>query len=127
MNVVDSSGWLEYFANGENADFFAPAIEDTKRLIVPVICIYDVFKRILQQSGLSEAQAHISDMHEGEIIDLDVSLAMSAAKLSDELKLPMADSLILAVAHVRDATLWTQDEHFKKLENVKFIAKKQKA
>ncbi|SRR6266487_1336226 len=127
MNVVDSSGWLEYFANGENADFFAPAIEDTKRLIVPVICIYEVFKRILQQSGLSQAQAHISDMHEGEIIDLDVSLAMSAAKLSDELKLPMADSLILAVAHVHDATLWTQDEHFKKLENVKFIAKKQKA
>jgi predicted nucleic acid-binding protein len=127
MNVVDSSGWLEYFADGENADFFARAIEDTKKLIVPVICIYEVFKRILQQSGLSEAQAHVSDMHEGEIIDLDVSLAMSAAKLSDELKLPMADSMILAVARAHNATLWTQDEHFKKLENVKFVAKKQKA
>jgi toxin FitB len=127
MNVVDSSGWLEYFADGENADFFAPAIEDTKKLIVPVICIYEVFKRILQQSGLSEAQAHVSDMHEGEIIDLDVSLAMSAAKLSDELKLPMADSMILAVARAHNATLWTQDEHFKELGNVKFIAKKQKA
>jgi predicted nucleic acid-binding protein len=127
MNVVDSSGWLEYFAEGENAGFFAPTIEDTKRLLVPVICVYEVFKRILQQSGLSEAQAHISDMHEGEIIDLDVSLAMSAAKLSDELKLPMADSIILAVAHAHNATLWTQDEHFKDLEGVKYTAKKQKA
>lgn len=127
MNVVDSSGWLEYFADGENAGFFAPAIEDTKRLLVPVICIYEVFKRILQQSGLSQAQAHISDMHEGEIIDLDTSVAMSAAKLSAELKLPMADSIILAVARAHNATLWTPDEHFKDLEGVKFIAKKQKA
>ncbi len=126
MNVVDSSGWLEYFAEGENAEFFAPAIEDTKHLLVPVICVYEVFKRILQQSGLSEAQAHASDMHEGEIIDLDVPLAMSAAKLSAELGLPMADSMILAAARAHDAILWTQDEHFKDLEDVNFIAKKQK-
>jgi predicted nucleic acid-binding protein len=126
MNVVDSSGWLEYFAEGENADFFAPAIEDTKRLLVPVICVYEVFKRILQQSGLSEAQAHVSDMHEGEIIELDVPLAMSAAKISTELGLPMADSMILAAARANGATLWTQDEHFKGLEGVNFIVKKQK-
>jgi len=127
MNVVDSSGWLEYFAEGENADFFAPAIEDTKNLIVPVICIYEVFKRILQQSGLSEAQLHVSDMHQGEIVDLTSSLVMSAAKLSAELKLPMADSIILAVARTRNATLWTQDEHFKDLDGVKYVVKKQKA
>jgi predicted nucleic acid-binding protein len=126
MNVVDSSGWLEYFADGENADFFASAIEDTKNLIVPVICIYEVFKRILQQSGLSEAQQHISDMHQGEIVDLTASLALSAAKLSSELKLPMADSIILSVARTRNATLWTQDEHFKDLEDVKYVVKKQK-
>ena len=127
MNVVDSSGWLEYFAEGENADFFAPAIEDTKNLLVPVICIYEVFKRILQQSGLSEAQLHVSDMHQGEIVDLTSSLVMSAAKLSAELKLPMADSIILAVGRTRNATLWTQDEHFKDLDGVKYVVKKQKA
>ena len=125
MNAVDSSGWLEYFAEGKNADFFAPAIEDTKNLIVPVICIYEVFKRILQQSGLSEAQLHVSDMHQGEIVDLTSSLALSAAKLSAELKLPMADSIILAVARTRNATLWTQDEHFKDLDGVKYVVKKQ--
>ena len=124
MNVVDSSGWLEYFAEGRNADFFAPAIEDTKNLLVPVICIYEVFKKILQQSGVSEAQVHVSDMKQGKAIEIDESLALSAAKLSADLKLPMADSLILASARANDATLWTQDEHFKGLDGVQYIEKK---
>jgi predicted nucleic acid-binding protein len=124
MNIVDSSGWLEYFAEGSNADFFAPAIEDTKNLLVPVICIYEVFKKLLQQSGDNEAQIHVSDMKQGKVIEIDESLALSAAKLSAELKLPMADSLILAAARANYATLWTQDEHFKDLDGVKYIEKK---
>ncbi|MBM3150950.1 MAG: type II toxin-antitoxin system VapC family toxin [Chloroflexi bacterium] len=124
MNIVDSSGWLEYFAEGGNADFFAPAIEDTKNLLVPVICLYEAFKKILQQSGINEAQVHVSDMKQGKVIELDESLALSAAKLSADLKLPMADSLILATARANDATLWTQDEHFKDLDDVKYIEKR---
>jgi toxin FitB len=124
MNVVDSSGWLEYFAEGSNAEFFSPAIEDTKNLLVPVICIYEVFKRILQQNGVIEAQQHIGDMKLGQIIELDESVALSAATLSVDLKLPMADSLILATARANHAMFWTQDEHFKNLEGVKYIKKK---
>ncbi len=124
MNIVDSSGWLEYFAEGSNAEFFAPAIEDTKKLLVPVICIYEVFKKILLQRGVSAAQTHISDMKLGKIIEIDESLALSAAKISFDMKLPMADSLILATARANDATLWTQDEHFKDLDGVKYIEKK---
>jgi len=124
MNVVDSSGWLEYFADGDNADFFAPAIEDTKNLLVPVICIYEVFKRIRQQGGITEAQQHVGDMKLGKIIELDESLALSAAKISTDLKLPMADSLILATTRANNAILWTQDEHFKDLDDVKYIEKK---
>ena len=124
MNIVDSSGWLEYFAEGGNADFFAPAIEDTKNLLVPVICIYKVFKKLLQQSGDNEAQIHVSDMKQGKIIEIDESLALSAAKLSADLKLPMADSLILATARANNAILWTQDEHFKDLDGVRYIEKK---
>ncbi len=124
MNIVDSSGWLEYFAEGSNAKFFAPAIEDTKNLLVPVICIYEVFKKILLQNGVSAAQTHISDMKLGKIIEIDESLALSAAKISFDLKLPMADSLILATARANDAILWTQDEHFKDLDGVKYIKKK---
>jgi len=121
MNVVDSSGWLEYFAGGANAPFFAPAIEDTEHLLIPVICIYEVFKRILQQRGPSAAQTSAGDMFNGQVISIDGSLALSAAQLSADLKLPMADSLILAVSRSYQAELWTQDEHFKGMEGVRFI------
>ncbi len=123
MNVVDSSGWLEYFADTPNAAFFSPAIEDSENLIVPAICIYEVFKRILQQSGPSAAQTHIGDMYTGQIIVIDDSLALSAAQLSVEHNLPMADSLILAAARKHRATLWTQDEHFKDLPGVQYVQK----
>jgi len=124
MNVVDSSGWLEYFAAGDNAGFFAPAIEDSDSLIVPVICIYEVFKKVLQNQGLAMAEIHVADLVKGEVVDLTTSLAMSAGMLSAELKLPMADSIILAIAREHDAILWTQDEHFKDLPGVKFIKRK---
>ena len=104
MNGVDSSGWLEYFGAGKNAGFFAPAIEDTDQLLVPVICIYEVFKRVLQQRGLGAAQTNIADMYSGQVIDLDASLAISAAKISAEMKLPMADSIIIATARSKNAT-----------------------
>lgn len=120
MNVVDTSGWLEYFAGSANASFFAPAIEDTEHLIVPVICIYEVFKKALQSQGQAMAEIRVADLVKGNVIDLDASLAMSAAMLSAELKLPMADSIILAVAREHQATLWTQDEHFKGLPGVEY-------
>ena len=123
MNVVDSSGWLEYFADGKNAAFFAPAVEDAAQLLVPVICIYEVFKIVLQRRGLSAAHSAIADMFTGQVIEVDVSLAVSAARLSAEMKLPMADSLILAAARAHSAILWTQDEHLNGLEDVKYISK----
>jgi predicted nucleic acid-binding protein len=124
MNVVDSSGWLEYFADSENAAFFAPAIEDAENLLVPAICIYEVFKRILQQSGLGIALTRISDLYTGSIIPVDAPLALSAAQISVDLKLPMADSLILAAARSHRAVLWTQDEHFRGIDGVQFVEKK---
>ncbi len=123
MNVVDSSGWLEYFADGPNADFFAPAIEATEQLLVPVICVYEVFKRILQQKGLGIAETRIADLYKGAMIELTPALAISAAVISDAHKLPMADSIILATARAFDATLWTQDEHFQGMAGVEYIAK----
>ena len=122
MNVVDSSGWLEYAANGPNADFFAPAIEDAEHLIVPVVSIYEVFKRILQQRGENAALSMVALMRSGAVIELDETLALSAATLSHKLQLPMADSLILATARAHDATLWTQDKDFEGLEAVNYIS-----
>ncbi|HLA74605.1 MAG TPA: type II toxin-antitoxin system VapC family toxin [Gammaproteobacteria bacterium] len=124
MNVVDSSAWLEYFADGPNAAFFAKAIENTERLIVPSVCIVEVFKRILQQSGEGPALQAAALLQQGKIIDLDPWLAMSAAKLGHALKLPLADSIILATARAHDASIWTQDADFKDIEGVKYIAKR---
>ncbi len=124
MNVVDSSGWLEYFINGSNADFFAPVIENTREVLVPTISLFEVFKRVLLERNRDDALEAIAQMKEGRVIDLDDNLALVAAELSYELKLPLADSIILATARANNATLWTQDEHFKGLEGVKYIEKK---
>jgi len=124
MNIIDSSGWLEYFAEGENAAFFAPAIEDIENLLIPVICIYEVFKRLLQLRGLDVAETRIADLYKGQQADFTAPLALSVAQISVEYKLPMADSIILATARAFDATFWTQDEHFKDIPGVKFIEKK---
>lgn len=123
MNVIDSSGWLEYFISGKNAKFFALAIEDTANVIVPTISIFEVFKRTLVEKGRDDALEAVAMMYDGKIIDLDREIALIAAELSFELKLPMADSIILATARANDAILWTQDEHFKGLEGVKYIKK----
>ena len=123
MNVIDSSGWLEYFIGGKNANFFAPVIEDTANMIVPTISIFDVFKRTLIDKNRDDALEAVAMMYGGKIVDLDREVALIAAKLSFELKLPMADSIILATARANDAILWTQDVHFKGLAGVKYIKK----
>lgn len=120
MNVVDSSGWLEYFADGPNAPFFADAVEATGELIVPTISLYEVFKRVLQQRGENDALEAVALIMQGEVVTLDVTLALSAARLSSELRLPMADSIILATARSEGAILWTQDAHFNGLEGVRY-------
>ena len=127
MNVVDSSGWLEYLADETNADFFAPAIERPSDLIVPSITIYEVFKRVRQQRGEHLALQSVALMLRGRVIDLDTTLALAAAGLSAQHALPLADSVILATARNFDARLWTQDEHFQGLDGIRFIAKPQRS
>ncbi len=124
MNLVDSSAWLEYFADGPNASFFATAIEDTPNLIVPTICLFEVFKRILQQRDEGEALSKVAQMQQGHVVELDASIALEAARLGVQLKLPLADSVILASARAHGATLWTQDSDFARLRGVKYVSKK---
>ena len=123
MNVVDSSGWVEYFVDGENAGFFEPAILDTRHLVVPAICIYEVFKRMSMSCGEDEALGAVGIMALGQEVNLDREIAISAALISLELKLGMADSILLASAGAQNATLWTQDKHFKGLPGVEYIEK----
>jgi len=123
MNLVDSSGWLEYFSDDKNSDFFAPAIENTADLIVSTINLFEVFKKILQQRDETDALQAISLMQQGTVIDIDSTISLNAAKISYDLKLPMADSLILATAKMHDAVLWTQDSDLETIPSVKFIKK----
>jgi predicted nucleic acid-binding protein len=124
MNVVDSSGWLEYFADGSNAEFFAPAITDEPNLIVPTICIFEVFKRLSVQRGKEQALQAMGMLYRGQLAALSDEIALQAALLSLEHRLPMADSIILATARTHDAVVWTQDEHFKDLPGVEYVEKK---
>lgn len=129
-NVVDSSGWLEYFSDGPNADFFADAIEDAASLVVPSISLYEVFKRLLREAGQGpsggedDALRVVAAMQRGAVVELDAELALDAARLSHDAKLPMADSVILATARWRGATLWTQDKDFEGFPGVRYVEKR---
>ena len=123
MNIVDSSGWLEYFADGPNAGKFAEPLRQVQSLIVPAITLYEVFKVVCRQRGEGAALQGVALMQQGEVVELNASLALLAARVSLELKLPMADSIILATAHNCRAVLWTQDDHFSNLDNVRYFPK----
>ena len=116
-NVVDSSAWLEYLADTPAARHFAKALEDPEKLIVPVITIYEVFKKVLREKGEGEALQVASLMQSGTVVNLDADLALEAARYS----LPLADSIILATAIAHEAVLWTQDDHFRDLPNVRYF------
>lgn len=124
MNIVDSSGWLEYFADGPNASFFSRPLQKTVDLVVPTITIYEVFKAILRQRNESDALQAVALMQQGSIVDLTSNISVLAAKLSIDHSLPMADSIILATARIYGAIIWTQDSDFKEIDGVQYIAKK---
>jgi toxin FitB len=124
MNIVDSSGWLEYFADGPNASFFSRPLAKTSDLVVPSITIYEVFKVVLRQRGESEALQAVALMQQGLVVDLTAEISILAARVSIERRLPMADSIILATSRVHGATIWTQDSDFEEIEGVQYVAKR---
>lgn len=123
MNIVDSSGWLEYFSGGPNWEKFASPLNDKSTLIVPVITIYEVFKVVLRESSENNALQAVAAMQQGRVIELTTPIAMSASKLSLRYRLPMAASMILATAQAYDCLIWTQDADFERLPGVRFFPK----
>ena len=124
MNVVDSNGWIEYFTDGPAADFFAEPLSNARELIVPALCFYEVYRILLRESGQAAARAAAAHMTTGNVVDMDMQIALSAAAIGHELKLAMADSVILATTRQYDATLWTQDADFARVPGVKYRPKK---
>jgi predicted nucleic acid-binding protein len=124
MNIVDSSGWLAYFADEPNAKHFLPPLNDSAALVVPTVIMYEVFKVVLRESGENDALQAAMAMQKGAMVDLTAPLALAAAKLSLVHNLPMADGIILATAREFNAILWTQDADFKDIKGVKYFPKK---
>jgi toxin FitB len=126
MNIVDSSGWLAYFADEPNAKHFLTPLSDSTLLVVPTVTIYEVFKVILRESSEDEALQAVVAMQKGTVVDLTAPLSIAASKLSLEHNLPMADSIILATALEFNAILWTQGSDFKNIKNVKYFPRNKK-
>jgi len=122
MNLVDTSGWIEYFFGGPNASFFSGPIEQTNELVVPVICLYEVFKKVHLVADEAKALQAVAQMKQGEVITVTEEIALRASLISLRHKLPMADSLIYATGQEKGATIWTQDKDFRDLPDVKFEA-----
>lgn len=122
-NVVDSSAWLAYFAEEPSAGAFAGAIEDVRLLVVPAVCLLEVFKIVARQRGEGDALQAVAIMQQGLVVDLDAALALSAARVGLDHKLPLADSIVYATARSVDGVVWTQDDDFEGLPNVRFVAK----
>ncbi len=123
MNLVDTSGWIEYFFDDPNAKYFANVIEDTENLVISVINQYEVFKKVLLVADEEKALRAIAQMKQGQVIQLTEEIALLAAKLSIDHKIPMADSMIYATGLSMEAIVWTQDADFQELPHVKYIMK----
>jgi len=123
VNVVDSCGWLEYFSDGPHAEKFAEPILETENLIVPTLSMYEVFKVALREKGEDAALQAVAIMKQGREVGLNSNLAIQAAKVSFDLKIPMADAVILTTARAYQAVLWTQDEDFAGISCVKYFKK----
>ncbi len=124
MNIVDSSGWLAYFADEPNAKHFLTPLNDTASLVVPTVTIYEVFKVVLRESSENHALQAAVAMRKGTVVDLTASLAIAASRLSLAHNLPMADSIILATAKEFGATIWTQDSDLKNIGDVRYFPRK---
>ena len=123
MNLVDSSGWLEYLSDGKNADSFSTPLNDIENVIVPTICIYEVFRVVIREKGENEALQAVALMKQGNIVDLSFEISIQAAKFSIDNKIPMADSIIYTTGQKYNAIIWTQDDDFKNLPGVKYFPK----
>lgn len=123
MNVVDSSGWIEYLVGGPNADFFAAPLSDAAVLVVPALSLFEVYRWVLRERGREAALTVAASMRQGRVVPLDAELAIEAAELAQASDFPLADATIYATARVHGARVWTQDVDFEGLEGVMYRAR----
>ena len=123
MNVVDSSGWIEYLQDTPRADLFAQAIEDRYQLLVPTIALFEVHKVLSRKLPESLVNQALDVMRLGRVLDLTDARAVAAAKVSRLHNLAMADAAMYSMAREFDATFWTQDVDYQGLPGVQYTPK----
>ena len=123
MNIVDSSGWIEYLADGPGADFFALALEDTAELLVPTICLVEVARHVHREKGEDMALQALALMQQAKVVDLLPEVILLAARVGMDHRLPLADSIVFATGRLYGAIVWTQDSDFEGLEGVRYTSK----
>ena len=123
MNIVDTSLWIEFFAGTKLDTSILNTIKNKNALYVPVICLYEVRKKFLNDNDSVKANLAVDIMRIGKVISVDSEIATLASDVSKQYKLPMADSIIYATARIHGAEIYTQDRHFDGLENVRYFAK----
>jgi toxin FitB len=123
MNLLDSSGWIEYFAEGPNAERFAPVAEDAASLLVPTVVLHEVYRWADREGGELAASRAMATMQTGTVVDLDSDLAIASAHAARTHRLPTADSIVYASAQSRGAMVWTQDEDFRDLPGLRYFPK----
>lgn len=123
MNLVDASGWLEYFADGPDAAFIAQTLQETETLVVSVVTILEVFERICRRHGEGEALQAAAAMQQGVVVPLDTSLALEAGRLAVEHRVSPHAGAVLAAAARHDARVWTLDENLRQIPGVRYRAR----
>lgn len=123
MNVVDSSGWIEFFLAGPNGPWFRPVIQNTTELLVPVVALYEVHKRLSRALPAEQVQQCLDLMRRGRVLEITDARAIAASAVSQQHQLAMADAIMYACALEFGGTLWTQDVDYAQLPSVRFQAK----
>ncbi|MCE2690949.1 MAG: type II toxin-antitoxin system VapC family toxin [Betaproteobacteria bacterium] len=123
LNVVDSSGWIEYFQDSPRADLFAAAVEDRAHLVVPTIALFEVCKILSRSLDATVVDTCLDVMRMGQVVDLTDARAIAAAKASRAHGLALADAAMYSIAREHGATFWTQDVDYQGLPGVEYLAK----
>ena len=124
MTLVDSSGWIEYFTDGPLADEFAPFLEGIEEVTTPTLVIFEVYRVIRRERSEEEAMEAVAQMQKSRVVDLDQFIALSAAEVSIEHRLAMADAIVYATARTHQTELVTADSDFDGLSGARVFSKR---
>ena len=123
MRLIDTSAWIEWLIASPVGMRVASELPERDQWLVPTIVQFELAKWLAREIGEDEADRVIAFTQTCIIVDLDTSIALSAAELCTRYKLATADAIVYATALARGADLLTCHRHFEDLPDARYIAK----